>query len=500
MRSVSRWTLAVAAVVVVVGCGDDDGSTPRPDAGPDRGAPDVGSDATPEAVVDPGMDAGLDAAADVSTDAANEAAAPDTQTADADPLASVLTPDEVATARTLSPLPGVPRDTTNRYADDAKAAALGQRLFFEKRFSGPLAVGDDGTNGAVGAVGESGKLACASCHLGPGLDDRRSLPGNVSLGVDFLARNALPLVNSSFYAWINWAGRFSAQWELPPAVLENAKNMNGNRLQVAHVVFDKYRADYEAVFGPLDPAIGTDTARFPAAGKPKAPGGMDGPWETMSGFDQDQVTRIIVNVGKAMQAHNRLLVSRNAAFDRFVSGDVAALGVAEVRGFKLFADKGCVSCHSGPHFSDGAFHNIGVPQSGPKVPATDNGRFADIPPLVASGLSGTGRFSDDPAEGRRRQTGLTSTPSDGTKGQFRTPSLRGVAATAPYMHAGQHATLEAVVDFYNVGGAAPAVGTKDPRMVPLGLSASEKADLVAFLKTLGGDAVPAALLQDTSAP
>ena len=111
-----------------------------------------------------------------------------------------LTDQELAMARTLSPLPtSPPPNTTNRVADDSRAAAFGQRLFFERGFSGILAVGDDGTNGGLGPVGAAGRVACASCHGGPALDDRRSRSGNVSLGADFLARNSPPLVNSSDY-------------------------------------------------------------------------------------------------------------------------------------------------------------------------------------------------------------------------------------------------------------------------------------------------------------
>src|SRR5690606_461037 len=90
--------------------------------------------------------------------------------------ADELTPEERAKLAEMSPLPAVPPDPTNAYADDPKAARLGQMLFFDKSFSGPLLVGDDGTNGELGKAGEVGKVSCATCHDGPGLDDRR--PGS----------------------------------------------------------------------------------------------------------------------------------------------------------------------------------------------------------------------------------------------------------------------------------------------------------------------------------
>ena len=220
-----------------------------------------------------------------------------------------LSADEMAVVATLSPLPAPPANSTNRYADNPAAAALGQRLFFDKSYSGPLAVGDDGNNGGLGAIGQGGRISCADCHSGPGLDDRRSRPDNVSLGADHLTRNSLPLINSSHYRWVNWAGRFSAQWELPLAVAENARNMNSDRLRVVHMLWGKYRADYEAVFGPLDPAIGTDAARFPAAGKPKATGAADGAWEMMSAEDRTAINRAFANYGKALEAYMRRLVA-----------------------------------------------------------------------------------------------------------------------------------------------------------------------------------------------
>ena len=180
----------------------------------------------------------------------------------------------------------------------------------------------------------------------------------------------------------------------------------------------------------------------------------------MTDADRTIANRVFVNFAKALEAYQRQLVSRNAPFDKFVAGDIGMLATSEVRGLKLFVGKaGCVGCHSGPHLSDGLFHNIGVAQTGAHVPAADNGRFADITPLLASGMNVDSVFSDDRQSGRL--TGLTATPPDDTKAAFRTPSLRGVAETGPYMHAGQLATLEDVVAFYDRGGDTPSAGTKE---------------------------------------
>jgi cytochrome c peroxidase len=447
-------------------------------------------------------DGGNDAASDGG--APDSGASPDTGSlADSGDPNDGLTAAELATLGKMSPLPTVPADTTNKYADDAKAAALGQMLFFDKSYSGALTVGDDGSNGGLGMAGDTGKVACRSCHGGPDLDDLRSKPNNVSLGTDFGTRNAPGITNSSFYKWTNWGGRFDSQWSLPLAVAENAKIMKSSRLQIAHMLWTKYRTEYNATFAvaldaDLDPSA-VNASRFPAAGKPKASANdPDGAWEGMTSGDRDIVNVIFANYGKALQAYERLLVSRNAPFDRYVAGDRSALTQGARRGVKLFLGKAkCVQCHSGPNLSDDDFHALGVPQTGLHVPATDLGRNADVPPLLASVFNTAGNFSDDKNTGKL--TNLTQTMAQ--RGQFRTKSLRGVADSAPYMHAGELATLADVVAFYDVGGGdtGDAGVTKDPLMIPLALSTQEKADLVELMQTaFTGDPVPAKLQLDTS--
>jgi cytochrome c peroxidase len=151
----------------------------------------------------------------------------------------------------------------------------------------------------------------------------------------------------------------------------------------------------------------------------------------------------------ALAAYLRGIYSVDAPFDDFVAGDHTALDPSAMRGLALFAAKArCGECHSGARFTDDAFHTLGI--------------------------------GDDP--GRSKITGL---PAD--LGAFRTPSLREVALTAPYMHDGSLATLAEVVDYHDRGGN-PHPGL-DPRLKPLGLTAQEKADLVAFLEALSGTVV-----------
>ncbi len=417
---------------------------------------------------------------------------------DTGPLSEV----ELVTAHTLGPLTSVPPDRTNKYADAEPAAVLGQMLFFDKSYSGALAVGDDGSNGGLGAMGDTGKVSCHSCHGvdGAALDDQRSKPNNVSLGTDFGTRNALGLINSSFYVWTNWGGRFDSQWSLPLAVAENPKIMKSTRLDVAHLLWNKYRSEYDAAFEtPLDLALdpqAVDATRFPPSGKPKAaPSDPDGAWEMMAAADRDIINRIYVNYGKALQAYMRKLVSGNSPFDRWLAGESTAMSDSAVSGLRLFIGKAaCVKCHFGPALTDNDFHVLGVAQTGAHVPATDLGRFQDVPPLLASPFNSAGVFSDDRNTGRLQ--GLSQVAAQ--RGQFRTKGLRNVASSAPYMHSGQLGTLAEVVAFYNAGGGDVNGLVKDPLLKPLNLSQPEQADLVEFLKALSGEAVAADRLRDTA--
>ena len=392
---------------------------------------------------------------------------------------------------TEPPLP----NSTNRFADDDAAAALGQRMFFEKRYSGPLLVASD-----LGAIGETGKVACATCHISTAFfSDNR--PGiRYSTGADTPRRNTPSLVNVVYYDWGNWAGAHDQFWKQGAGSPETGNNTNGTRLDVAHVIYDHYKADYEAVFGPLDPALDPahpDAARFPPTGKPKASGAPDGAWELMTPEDRIIINTIEANVGKSFEAYERKLISRNSPLDRYIAGDTAALSLQAKRGLKLFIGKAaCDACHDGPTFSNQDFHNTGVMQDGA---TPDEGQFTDLPRALTNTWNGASIYSDDPVAGAAKLAGLMAT--EDMKGKFRTKSLRHLTETAPYFHDGSMATLEDVVRYYNTGGGTTGFpGVKDPLLVPLALTNAEIGDLVAFLESLTGDPVPAALTTDTSAP
>jgi cytochrome c peroxidase len=180
----------------------------------------------------------------------------------------------------------------------------------------------------------------------------------------------------------------------------------------------------------------------------------------------------------AVAAFVRTIASTNAPVDRHLRGEPEGLSVEARRGLDLFQGKaGCARCHGGPLFSDGTFHAIGVGEN-PDVFANPFRHISFRRFFRTLGAPGVERYQDDPG-----LFGVTKDPRD--RGKFRTPSLRELTHTAPYMHNGSTPTLEDVVAFYNAGGGAHP--NKSPLVTPLGLSAEEQKALVAFLESLSGD-------------
>jgi cytochrome c peroxidase len=263
-------------------------------------------------------------------------------------------------------------------------------------------------------------------------------------------------------------------------------------------VYAKYKGDYEAVFGPLDPALdpaAEDAARFPPSGRAKSsPDDPDGPWELMTADDRAAVNQIMANIGKSFEAYERNLIGGSSPFGRYVRDqETADFSPAARRGLALFIGKAaCNDCHRGPVLSDNEFHNIGVPQAvGEHTPLVDEGRFEDIPALLRSSWNSVGRYSADPVAGEAKLASVN--PEDeSTKGKFRTTALLNVAETGPYFHNGSSATLEDVVQHYNKGGGEPGsyAGTSAAQIRPLGLSDAEISDVVEFLRSLTGEPPP----------
>ena len=352
-----------------------------------------------------------------------------------------------ALALSLESLERLPPDPSNRWADNRDAASLGHRLFFDARLS------------------SNGKVSCATCH-DPRRDFQDSLP--LANGVGTTGRRTMPIAGTAYSPFLFWDGRKDSQWAQALGPLESPVEHGGNRAQYAQVIAKHYRADYERIFGPLPDLRG-----------------------------QDGVTQVFVNIGKSIAAYERQIGFAPARFDRFVSewkrtgtrpNDI--LSAKEMAGLDLFLGKAnCTQCHNGPLFTNNEFHNTGVPaRSGL---AADRGRLAAIAEVKSDEFNCRSRWSDAKPE-QCKELDFLAPPAPTNERAFKVPSLRNVAERAPYMHAGQLASLKDVLGHYNRAPAAPSGHTE---LKPLRLSAEELAAIEAFLRTLSaGHAGPAEFL------
>lgn len=364
----------------------------------------------------------------------------------------------------LAELGPAPADPTNRVADDPRAVKLGERLFADARLS---------SNGAV---------SCASCHV-PAQDFQDGMP--VAHGVGTTTRRTPTVRGAAWSPWQFWDGRKDSPWAQALGPLESAVEHGTDRAAVARVIVRHYRAEYEALFGPL-PAL----ARIPASAGPVADANAKRAWDALPAKDRDDITRVFVNAGKAIAAFERTLAPRPTRFDRFADSLVAAgrsprgvLSADERAGLRLFLGKArCVECHNGPRFTDDAFHNIGVPAVAGLRP--DHGRAVGTALVAADEFNCRSRWSDAPGQCRELDFMVADGPE--LEHAFKTPTLRGVAGRAPYMHAGQITSLQDVITHYDRAPRAPAGKSE---LEALHLSAAERRQLAAFLGTL--DEAPA---------
>lgn len=333
-------------------------------------------------------------------------------------------------AEGLLGLPPVPIPSDN--PQNPEKIALGKRLFEDKRFSA------------------NGTVSCATCH-----DPQKAFTDGLptSEGIKKLrgTRNAPTAVNAAYYDSQFWDGR-------RPSLEEQSKDPLTNPIEhglPSHApILETIRKD------------GTYPAQFRSA----------------FSVAPQQIT--IDHVAKAIASFERTLLSGNSPLDRYLyGGDKTALSESAIRGLEIYRTKGrCQDCHAigqtNATFTDNKFHNVGVgfKRLGSRAAQVANafrkakqeGKDIDKAVLGDQEISELGRFV------------VTLRPSD--IGAFKTPTLRNIAVTAPYMHDGSVQTLEEVIELYNKGGESNPF--LDSGIRPLNLTDQEKADLLAFMKSL----------------
>jgi cytochrome c peroxidase len=325
----------------------------------------------------------------------------------------------------LGPLPAVPVPADNPMTPEK--IELGKLLFWDSRLSGDAS------------------SPCVVCHepsqgWGDGGEISRGYPGTVHW------RNSQTVLNSAYYNKLFWEGGVTSLEAQAPAAAEGAVAGNGDPslMEMRLRFIPEYVERFKKVFG-------TEWPRITHA------------WQAVAAFERTIVSD-----------------ARQVPFDRHMTGDKNALNDSQKRGMAVYQGKGaCIQCHNGPLASDQKFHALGVPE---------NEAFKTEPlnqithrwQHYQKGINEKGYRGADIDMGHYY---VTKNPKD--IGKFRTPSLRELKYTAPYMHNGIFYTLDEVVEFYNKGGGEAM--NKSPLIKPLGLSDQEKKDLVAFLEALSMD-------------
>jgi cytochrome c peroxidase len=347
--------------------------------------------------------------------------------------------------------PRATRDPSNRVSGKREAIELGETLFFEPRLSA------------------SGSVSCASCHNPEkSWTDGRKL----AMGLGEADRNTPTLFNLREHRWFGWDGANDNLWSQSMRPLLDSREMGMTERKVADLIREDsdLACRYRQAFGV--PPRTEDEA-------------------------------VVVNAAKALAAFQETLVSGRTPFDEF--RDALARGDEKAaarypedaqRGLRIFVGRGnCSLCHFGPNFSHGEFHELGIPVF-KKAGGVDWGRYEGIKRLRASRFNLLGQYNDDPTRAPGTSTRHVALIPQAFE-QFKVPTLRSVALTAPYMHNGHLATLADVVRHYSeidptllhaahlsfdplVPDAAPTATL----LKPLKLTSHQISYVVAFLETL----------------
>ncbi len=342
----------------------------------------------------------------------------------------------------------VAQDETNALEDSPAAARVGQALFYNS------------------SISSNGKVSCATCHE-PSLGFTTREP--LARGVGLTERNAPTLLDVSRRRWFGWGGRNDSLWSQAIVPLLAPQEMGSSAEQLRRAL-------------QAQPELGRA-------------------WTKVHGESAVSDDVLLAQAGKSLAAYQRRLVTGRSAFDDYARAlrdkDAAAQAqyppLAAQGALLFFGRAGCRSCHVGPEFTDEEFHDLGLPPVRGRKP--DEGRREGLRLLAADRFRADSAFSDAP-RGLRAQELAFLAATDDDWGRFKTPSLRNVTRTAPYMHTGQFGSLHEVLRFYStLEGAAPRGHHGETVLKPLHLTEDELKALEAFLQTLEGSLPPDELLR-----
>ncbi len=347
---------------------------------------------------------------------------------------------------------------------DEAIADLGKELFFDTGLS------------------RYGNRSCATCHQ-PELDFTDGL--RTAVGARELSRNTPSVIDSGYQEWLYWDGRRDSLWSQALVPIEAADELGSDRVSALRHVRDNRSLNtaYQDVFGQLPLFEGLPDRASPAGDTLERKA-----WEGVPPLRRLEIDTAFSNLGKAIAAYERTLVSGTSRFDRFVQALLSDKSQAaeqwlsrdEQQGLKHLIDpaNGCMNCHNGPLLSNRGFHNIGTSEDASGTP--DFGRLIGVQSALLDEFNCRSAY----AEGARGDCELLEAAQRTeigslTQGAFKVPGLRNVARTAPYMHDGRFSTLREVIEHYR----QPPDSYSEIRPLPL-LSDLDIEHMVAFFESL----------------
>lgn len=328
-------------------------------------------------------------------------------------------------------------DVSNKVVKDSNAIKLGKILFYSENLS-------------------PSKKSCASCHK-PELafSDTLRTPNS------FILRNTPSLFNTSLNRWFFWDGRSDSHWSQALEPILNPNEIGSSVQYLYKFIKNSYHLKvlYEKTFDSLPSNVNSED----------------------NVKDSDH---FFSNIGKCIAAFENTLISNNSRFDKFLAEiqqnkKNTVFTHDEIEGLKLFIGKAkCITCHTGFNLTDNEFHNIKLRQDDKRL---DPGRYYGIEILKSNKFNRLGVFSDS------KEGSLVTFIIRESKNysEFKTPSLRNVALTYPYMHDGRFADLKEVLNYYStLKGSQKDDHHSEVIIQPLGLSDSEKKKIILFLNSL----------------
>jgi cytochrome c peroxidase len=361
------------------------------------------------------------------------------------------------------------KDISNRVSGNEQAIQWGKQLFFDKRLSG------------------SGKTACATCHNpNSGWTKHEALS---HIHADYPAKRHVPhLWNICYSRWFFWDGRADSLWSQALTSLEAPSEMNMSRINIANLIINtptlknNYQHIFTAIPSDLIQTFTQDNCIDKVNNSPK--------WKDLTNTTRSNINTLFVNIAKTIASFEETIITKDSRFDQFSQQLLSqksikkpAISIEAARGLKLFIGKAhCINCHSGANFSDGEFHHSFLQSKLNR--ATDLGRYNGINQLMQSNFNANSQYCDTNKKDFIKKVDFIYKSYE-FRNQFKTPTLRNIEKTYPYMHTGQYENLREVINHYNtISNKVEVNQHKEILLSSLSLSESEINDLLEFLKTL----------------